>query len=51
MPFKSEKQRRLMYAAKTDPGVRKRYGIKKKAAVKMVAHDRASKIKREAGMT
>ena len=49
VPFDSEAQRRLMYAAKRDPKVRRRYGIKRKDAAKMVAHDTKGKLKERAG--
>lgn len=39
MPFKSEKQRRLMFAAQKNPTVRNRFQIKKKAADEMTEHD------------
>ena len=47
-PFKSEAQRRLMYAAKKSPSVRKRYGISRKAAAEMTAHDRKGKLRERA---
>lgn len=39
MPFKSEKQRKLFYAAANNPKVRKNTGISKKVAEKMISHD------------
>lgn len=38
MPFKSDKQRRLFHAAKGNPAVRKKHGMKKKDVDKMIAH-------------
>jgi hypothetical protein len=40
MPFKSEKQRRLFHAARKNPAVRKKHGMKKKDVDKMIAHGR-----------
>ena len=37
-PFKSEKQRRFMYAAANTPGAEKKYGIKRGAAKRFVEH-------------
>lgn len=44
MPFVSQKQRALFYAAKHDPQVRKRHGMSKEDADKMVAHDEGGKL-------
>ena len=44
MPFKSEKQRRLFWAAKGSAKLRQRRGISKKAAGKMTKHDQGGKL-------
>lgn len=48
MPFDSEKQRRLFYAARKSPEVRKKYGISRKAADSMTKHDLGGKLKEAA---
>ena len=43
MPFKSDRQRALFYAAEGDPSIRKKHGMTKTAVSKMLAHkDRSS---------
>lgn len=44
MPFKSEAQRRLMWAARRNPRIRKEKGISKAAAHKMTEHDTGGKL-------
>ena len=44
MPFKSEAQRRLMWAAKSSSKLRKHLGMSKAAAEKMTAHDAGGKL-------
>jgi hypothetical protein len=44
MPFKSQAQRNLFYAAENDPEVRKRTGISKGVANKFTAHDEGGKL-------
>jgi len=44
MPFKSQAQRNLMFAAKNDPKVRKRTGISKKTAEDLTEHDTGGKL-------
>lgn len=43
MPFASDAQRRLMYAAANDPKVRKRKKIAKKVAEKFIRDSKGSK--------
>lgn len=44
MPFESQKQRGLFYAAENNPAVRARTGISKSVADKMTAHDEPGKL-------
>ncbi len=44
MPFESQAQRRLGYAAAKDPKVAKRTGFSQAAARKFVAHDKPGKL-------
>jgi len=44
MPFKSQAQRNLFYAAENDPEVRKRTGISKGVAKKFTEHDEGGKL-------
>ena len=44
MPFKSQAQRNLFYAAENDPEVRKRTGISKGVAKKFTEHDSGGKL-------
>lgn len=44
MPFVSQKQRALFYAARGNPSVRKEYGISEADAEKMVSHDEGGKL-------
>lgn len=47
MPFVSQKQRALFYAAKRDPAVRKRRGMSEADVDKMIAHDEGGKLPRK----
>lgn len=47
MPFKSEAQRRLMYAVENEPGVAKKTGVPKSVAEKFIAHKNDSVDKAE----
>ena len=44
MPFKSQAQRNLMFAAKNDPDVRKKTGISQETAEKFTDHDEGGKL-------
>lgn len=44
MPFKSEKQRRLFYAARGSAAVRKAHGMSKAAVDEMIEHGKAGKL-------
>lgn len=45
MPFKSTKQRKLFYAAANNPEIRKKMGITKKEAEKMIKDSEHKKKK------
>ena len=44
MPFKSSAQRRLMWAAKKDPALRKRMHVNLDAVEKMTEHDTGGRL-------
>lgn len=44
MPFKSESQRKLFWAARKDPKVRKRMRLKLKDVKKMTSHDTGGRL-------
>lgn len=50
MPFKSQKQRALFYAAKHDPAVRKKHGMSEEDVDKMISHDEGDKLPTKKGM-
>lgn len=45
MPFKSEKQARMMRAAAHDPAFAKKVGVPMKTAKKLVSHDKPKAVK------
>ena len=44
MSFTGQKQRGLFYAARHDPAIRKKHGLKLKAVKKMIEHDEGGEL-------
>lgn len=51
MPFKSQAQRALFHAAKSDPRMRKRIGLRKSVIDDMLEEDRGGKLAKVSRLT